>query len=359
MRGEDEPSRPPYDLGLARFPPPINSGAIDEALSSLGLLETKEEGLGALEIVVGGVSERKEGSDRVRGEARDGENEKREIEEGEEGIDSGVEKTENEERAESSDDAKGGTEKREEGIDGDIGNIETEKGEEVIDGDSYNVKTESDGDGEEKSEEKEQGRNAGSEDEIGVRKQRIDCGSKPEEMEERGEVRYGDNEKKEIGEKEEDRDGHSEDKGEEEMDCRSEKKGEKMLKERIKFPIIYPQRPFTPDCPSYLKTGYCAFGLVCCFNHPLRKSSKVSPNRDYKVRERDGDQEKKELVGRCKVMHAQPYPQREGKGDCLFYLKTGRCSYGVNCCFNHPPRNPNKVYIYFLVYGDFNGMNSV
>ena len=31
------------------------------------------------------------------------------------------------------------------------------------------------------------------------------------------------------------------------------------------------------------------------------------------------------------------YPQRPGAQDCEFYVKTGRCKFGVACHFNHPP----------------------
>ncbi|KAL9255148.1 Zinc finger CCCH domain-containing protein [Drosera capensis] len=32
------------------------------------------------------------------------------------------------------------------------------------------------------------------------------------------------------------------------------------------------------------------------------------------------------------------YPRRPDAADCVFYLKTGTCKYGVNCSFNHPVR---------------------
>lgn len=31
-------------------------------------------------------------------------------------------------------------------------------------------------------------------------------------------------------------------------------------------------------------------------------------------------------------------PQKPGAPDCLFYVRTGRCDYGINCRFNHPPK---------------------
>lgn len=31
-----------------------------------------------------------------------------------------------------------------------------------------------------------------------------------------------------------------------------------------------------------------------------------------------------------------PYPDRPGEPDCVYYLRTGLCGYGINCRFNHP-----------------------
>ncbi|XP_022943685.1 zinc finger CCCH domain-containing protein ZFN-like [Cucurbita moschata] len=33
---------------------------------------------------------------------------------------------------------------------------------------------------------------------------------------------------------------------------------------------------------------------------------------------------------------SSPYPDRPGEPDCLYYMRTGSCSYGSNCRFNHP-----------------------
>ncbi|XP_010252579.1 PREDICTED: zinc finger CCCH domain-containing protein 3 [Nelumbo nucifera] len=34
--------------------------------------------------------------------------------------------------------------------------------------------------------------------------------------------------------------------------------------------------------------------------------------------------------------HSNPYPDRPGEPDCIYYLRTGLCGYGSNCRFNHP-----------------------
>uniref|UniRef100_M4EU46 C3H1-type domain-containing protein n=1 Tax=Brassica campestris TaxID=3711 RepID=M4EU46_BRACM len=36
------------------------------------------------------------------------------------------------------------------------------------------------------------------------------------------------------------------------------------------------------------------------------------------------------------MVESSEYPVRPGIKDCQFYLRTGRCGYGENCCYNHP-----------------------
>lgn len=52
--------------------------------------------------------------------------------------------------------------------------------------------------------------------------------------------------------------------------------------------------------------------------------SGAEPMMNFKIEEDDGD-------GR-----PNPYPQRPGESDCKYYLRTGFCSYGSNCKYNHP-----------------------
>ncbi|GJQ09635.1 hypothetical protein GpartN1_g1426.t1 [Galdieria partita] len=37
------------------------------------------------------------------------------------------------------------------------------------------------------------------------------------------------------------------------------------------------------------------------------------------------------------------YPVRRSRPDCIYYLKTGKCSYGTKCKYNHPPRDQTLV----------------
>jgi len=66
----------------------------------------------------------------------------------------------------------------------------------------------------------------------------------------------------------------------------------------------YPVIPGAPNCRHFMKTRSCGFGMTCRFNHPL--------------------------------------PEREGQPDCGFYMKTGRCKFGESCKFNHPPEAAKK-----------------
>lgn len=74
--------------------------------------------------------------------------------------------------------------------------------------------------------------------------------------------------------------------------------------------VGYPCRPGEPDCIYYMRTGQCAYGINCKFNHP------TSP--------RQGGEYRGEL------------PERTGQPDCGYYLKTGTCKFGSVCKYNHP-----------------------
>jgi len=81
---------------------------------------------------------------------------------------------------------------------------------------------------------------------------------------------------------------------------------------------IYPQRPDQPECPFFLKNGMCAYGSSCKFNHPPQvKSIPYEPATENR---------------------SGPLPRRFATA-CPFYLKTGICRYGMECRFDHPPLN--------------------
>ncbi|GMG99271.1 hypothetical protein Nepgr_001111 [Nepenthes gracilis] len=77
----------------------------------------------------------------------------------------------------------------------------------------------------------------------------------------------------------------------------------------------FPQRPGEPDCPYFLKTQQCKFGLNCKFNHPKDKLVPVDTSG---------------------IVDASALPERPFEPPCSYYMKTGKCKFGVNCKFDHP-----------------------
>ena len=49
------------------------------------------------------------------------------------------------------------------------------------------------------------------------------------------------------------------------------------LKDTEETEIQYPLRPYAQDCPYYVRTGSCKFGLNCKFNHPVTRTGQVFP----------------------------------------------------------------------------------
>ncbi|WOK98579.1 zinc finger CCCH domain-containing protein 37 isoform X2 [Canna indica] len=104
-----------------------------------------------------------------------------------------------------------------------------------------------------------------------------------------------------------------------------------------------PERPFEPVCSFYIKTGSCKFGTNCKFHHP---KGLVPSSEQYNVK--NGQQDSSVEDGLKKIYipytHALSHnskglPIRPGQIDCAFYLKTGSCKYGSTCCYNHVDRN--------------------
>ncbi|ESQ48761.1 hypothetical protein EUTSA_v10020494mg [Eutrema salsugineum] len=73
----------------------------------------------------------------------------------------------------------------------------------------------------------------------------------------------------------------------------------------------YPERPGEPDCPYYIKTQRCKYGLRCKFNHPRAAAAVSVENQDS-------------------------LPERPSEPPCTFYMKTGKCKFGLTCKFHHP-----------------------
>lgn len=121
---------------------------------------------------------------------------------------------------------------------------------------------------------------------------------------------------------------------------------------------LYPERPGEPDCPYYMRTGLCGFGVNCKFNHPPHSKLVLSTHASGQYPERPEEPECQYYLktGTCKFgllckYHHPPgkpvisegvqlnilnLPLRLGEKDCAFYLKTGNCKFGATCKFNHP-----------------------
>ncbi|KAL6567594.1 RNA-binding, Nab2-type zinc finger [Orobanche gracilis] len=76
-----------------------------------------------------------------------------------------------------------------------------------------------------------------------------------------------------------------------------------------------PERPGQADCPYFLKTQRCKFGIRCKFNHPR---DKIIPPGAFE----GGD--------------VSFLPERPSEPPCTFYMKTGNCKFGPTCKFHHP-----------------------
>ncbi|KAK4484345.1 hypothetical protein RD792_006922 [Penstemon davidsonii] len=89
-------------------------------------------------------------------------------------------------------------------------------------------------------------------------------------------------------------------------------------------PVLYPERPGEPDCIYYLRTGSCGYGSNCRFNHPCNGGGQgqvqISPF----------------LLCVYGVKNTSELPERAGKPDCGFFIKTGTCKYGSTCKYHHP-----------------------
>jgi hypothetical protein len=74
----------------------------------------------------------------------------------------------------------------------------------------------------------------------------------------------------------------------------------------------FPERPGETECPYYMRTGDCKFGLSCRYHHPR---DRVAPRT---------------------VLSPSGLPLRPGVQPCAFYVQNGHCKFGSTCKFDHP-----------------------
>uniref|UniRef100_A0A1D1Z012 Zinc finger CCCH domain-containing protein 37 n=1 Tax=Anthurium amnicola TaxID=1678845 RepID=A0A1D1Z012_9ARAE len=113
---------------------------------------------------------------------------------------------------------------------------------------------------------------------------------------------------------------------------------------------ILPERPSEPICSFYAKTGKCKFGANCIFHHPKDLEIPSSGQDASSAEQADNGLKDGIAVGDSEAVKLGPFtpallhnskglPIRLGEQDCPFYLKTGSCKYGAACRYNHPDRN--------------------
>ncbi|RWR96954.1 zinc finger CCCH domain-containing protein 67 isoform X2 [Cinnamomum micranthum f. kanehirae] len=74
------------------------------------------------------------------------------------------------------------------------------------------------------------------------------------------------------------------------------------------------------------------------------KEKKEEEEKDSDLKEQEQEEEKdSDSKEEEKKDGRFQYPIRRAEPDCLFYLRTGTCKFGLNCKFNHPPRQRNQV----------------
>uniref|UniRef100_A0A7N0VHA0 C3H1-type domain-containing protein n=1 Tax=Kalanchoe fedtschenkoi TaxID=63787 RepID=A0A7N0VHA0_KALFE len=119
-----------------------------------------------------------------------------------------------------------------------------------------------------------------------------------------------------------------------------------------------PERPFEPICAFYLKTGICKFGATCRFHHPkdiqrsvLEQGSLTAELKSFsaKIQGTTGDVKPNVILTPALAHNAKGLPVRPGELDCPFYLKTGSCKYSVTCRYNHPDRTGTYTVDFIII----------
>ncbi|KAI3742709.1 hypothetical protein L1987_60402 [Smallanthus sonchifolius] len=79
---------------------------------------------------------------------------------------------------------------------------------------------------------------------------------------------------------------------------------------------FYPERAGMADCAYYVRTGTCAYGSKCRYNHPCDRGTSAG--------------------GGARFAGGGAYPEQLGEPSCQYYLRTGTCKFGASCKFHHP-----------------------
>lgn len=91
-----------------------------------------------------------------------------------------------------------------------------------------------------------------------------------------------------------------------------------------------PIRPGQPVCNFFSKTGTCSFGPTCKFDHPEEFTMLAAGGGAPAARAPPAP------IRAASGYNSLGFPIREGSLPCTFYLKTGTCTYGETCKWDHP-----------------------
>jgi len=81
-----------------------------------------------------------------------------------------------------------------------------------------------------------------------------------------------------------------------------------------------PVRPDKPECQFFIKSGRCAYGMKCKYNHPVERMLEVKAIRG----------------------NSEALPIRPNTEVCPYYLKTSYCKFGWMCKYTHPQSIVNE-----------------
>jgi hypothetical protein len=92
-----------------------------------------------------------------------------------------------------------------------------------------------------------------------------------------------------------------------------------------------PVRPGQQMCGWFLRTGVCTFGPTCRFNHPSGLGGLMAGGGGI------GEFNPLLIGDRGTNMFQCSMPRRPGQQACTFMERTGKCPFGAECRFDHPP----------------------
>lgn len=91
-----------------------------------------------------------------------------------------------------------------------------------------------------------------------------------------------------------------------------------------------PIRPGQTPCNFFMRTGTCSFAATCKFDHPEEYTALAAGGGQPAARPPPAP------IAAATGYNSLGYPVRTGSLPCTFYLKTGSCTFGETCKWDHP-----------------------